>query len=486
MSKASSLKANFGYNFIYNILNIIVPLITAPYISRVLGADNIGVYSFTSSILSTVLMIGALGSATYGQKEMATVQKDPQARTQVFWEIFVIRATTTAVAILCFVPMALVSEQLLIYLLQVPYLVAAIFDISWFFQGIEQFKYITLRNSLVKIVSVIFTFLFVKDQNDLPIYLLILGISQLGGNLSMWPYLKGNIKKGQYRITRIKKHLSGMLVYFIPSIAYQIYAVLDKAMLGMIANAYDENGYYEQAYRIINMVITVITAYTVVMRSRMSLLFAEKQTEEIKQKMTKSSEVIAFLVFPMSFGLAAVAAGMVPWFFGDGYDKVTTLLYVFSPIFIFMGYSHLIGTHLLTPSGRQVKSNIAQIVAAASNVILNAILIPMFYSVGAAIASVIAEIVIVILYFWFVRHEYSLVVALKTGWKKCVSAAIMGVAVFMLSRQFEVSILNSFIEVAIGAMMYIVILLMLKDDFTIDAAKGIIGKIWNKIRGSRQ
>lgn len=479
MAKKTSIKINFGYNLIYNIVNIIVPLITAPYTSRVLGAANIGIYSYTYSIISTVIMFGSLGTATYGQKEIASLRNDEKARSSVFWGIFFLKAITTILAILVFIPIALSSDQVEYYFLQTPFLIAAILDIGWFFQGMEQFKYIAIRNIVVRIVGVVLLLLLVKDQGDLWIYLLIIGVSQLGGNLSMWPYLKGNLVSVQIKFSDITRHISGVMVYFIPTIAYQIYAVLDKAMLGIMVNSDYENGYYEQAYKIINMVITVITAYTVVMRSRMSYLFSQKKYDEIKEKMIKSSEVISFLSFPMTFGLASVAAGMVPWFFGDGYDKVVTLLYVFCPIFIFMGYSHLIGTHLLTPSGRQMKSNVAQIVAAVFNMGLNAILIPKFYSVGAAIASVLSEAIIVIIYFWNVKNEFTPFDAMRTAWKKIISAILMFIVVYWIENHMSISILNSFFEVCIGLMVYILILLLLKDNFT----RNVIGDFIKKLPG---
>lgn len=476
MAKRASLKANFGYNLIYNILNIVVPLITAPYTSRVLGAANIGIYSYTYSIISSVIMFSSLGAATYGQKEIASIRSNETERTCVFWEIFCLKAVTTTIAILIFFPIAYSSAQFEYFLLQSPFLIAAIFDIGWFFQGMEQFKYIAIRNIMVRIASVVLLLLLVKNQNDLWIYLLIISLSQLGGNWSMWTYLKKNVKSFKFRSDHIKEHLSGLMVYFIPTIAYQIYSVLDKTMLGILVGSDYENGYYEQAYKIINMIVTVITAYTVVMRSRMSFLFANKEFGEIKNKIRKSSDIIAFLSFPMTFGLAAVAEGMVPWFFGDGYDRVVSLLYAFCPIFICMGYSHLIGTHLLTPSGRQMKSNIAQIAAAVFNIILNAILIPKLYSIGAAIASVTSEIVIMIIYFCMVGNEFRPLDALKTAWKKLISAVVMFVTVSVIEERLTISIWSSMIEVGVGVVVYVLTLLVLHDSFITTELKEMSNK----------
>lgn len=475
--KKSSVKANFSYNLIYNILNIIIPLITAPYTSRVLGAQNIGIYSYTYSIVSTTIMFGALGTSTYGQREIAAVGDDIYKRSQKFWEIWILRALTTILAFLIFLPYAIVSNNSYYFLMQIPFFIGAVFEIGFLFQGMEMFKYIAIRNSAVRIAGLILLFILVKDQDDLWIYLLIIGISQMLGNFSMWTHLKGNVCKVNISFKGVMGHFKEVMIYFVPSVTYQIYAVLDKAMLGWLVGSNYENGYYEQAHKIVNLVVNVISAYTIVMRSRMSFLYSKKNTDEIHRKMNSSYNVISFLVFPMTFGLAAVAAGMVPWFFGDGYDKVITLLYVFSPIFIFMGYSRMIGTHILTPSGRQIISNYAQISAAIVNIIFNAILIPRFLSIGATVSSVLSEITVMLVYFVMIHKEVSFKEMFSAGWKKFVAAICMFLVVFPTKNIFEPLIQYSFIQIILGALVYISILVLLRDQFILNYIKSFLNKI---------
>lgn len=475
--KRDGVKANFIYNLIYNIINIIVPLLTAPYTSRVLGAANIGIYSYTYSIVSSLILFGALGTSTYAQKELAAAGDDIEKRSRLFWEIWLLKAAATTLIFIFFLPYAISTNYCYYYLLQIPFFVAGVFDISYLFQGMEKFKYIAVRNSLVRIAGIILLFLLVKDQNDLWIYLLIIGVSQMLGNFSMWPYLRGNLCRVKLSAKGVICHFKEVLIYFIPSVTYQIYAVLDKAMLGWLVGSDYENGYYEQAHKIINMVVNIISAYTVVMRSRMSSLFVKNAKEEIHNKMLVSYNFIAFLVFPMTFGLASVASGMVPWFFGNGYDAVIPLLYIFCPIFIFMGYSRMIGTHILTPSGRQVISNYAQISAAVVNIILNAILIPHFFAEGAAIASVTSEAVVMLVYFIMVRKEISFREMFDVAWKKVVAAIVMFTILFFIQKRLTVSIQASFLEIIIGTAVYGLVLLILRDQFVIKYWK----LIWNRI-----
>lgn len=483
MSNANSIKKNFAYNLVYNILNIIIPLISAPYTSRVLGADKIGIYSFTNSLVTTVCMIGALGSQTYGQIKIAAA-KEKDERNSYFWEIFIIKAVTTIVFTLLFFIYASIDKYYFYFIIQAPFFFASAIDISWLFQGVEKFNYIAIRNTVVRIAGIILLFILVKNSGDLWKYLLIIGGSQLIGNLSMWPYAKEYISKPTFNRARIGFHLKNLMVYFIPTVTYQIYAVLDKAMLGWIGGTAYENGYYEQAQKIVNMVVNVISAYTIVMRSRMSYLYSTENYEEINRKLKQSSDFIAFLVFPMTFGLVLVSASVVPWFFGDGYDPVIRILYIFSPIFIFMGYSRLIGTHILTPSGRQGKSNIAQCVAAGTNLVLNMLLIPKYKSAGAAIASVFAELVIVVIYYYMVRSEFPIKIVFNTGWKKCAASLVMLFIVWKVTNSMPSTIASSMKIIFWGAIIYLAALAALRDSFFVNYLGRLKERVirWVKLR----
>lgn len=476
--KKVGVKENFIYNLIYNVINIIVPLLTAPYTSRVLGAANIGMYSYTYSIVSSMIMFGAFGTATYGQKEIAAVGDNIVKRLQKFWEIWALKAITMLLCFMFFLPYALNTKQCFYFILQSPFFIAGIADIAFLFQGMEKFKFIAIRNSLVRMAGIVLLFLLVKDSNDLWIYLLIISLSQMLGNFSMWLYLKGNVCKVSLTLRGVFSHFKEVLIYFVPSVTYQMYAVLDKAMLGWLVGSDYENGYYEQAHKIINLVVNIISAYTIVMRSRMSALFAKNAREEIHQKILVSYDFIAFLVFPMTFGLLAIAGGMVPWFFGEGYDEVTPLLWIFSPIFIFMGYSGMIGTHILTPSGRQIISNYAQISAAAVNILLNVVLIPKLFASGAAIASVSSEIVVMLVYFIMVRKEVKFGEIYAAAWKKILAALGMFVILIKIQDIVSVSIWSSILEVSIGVAVYVLLLVILRDSFLCKNIKRMMGRFF--------
>ena len=481
--KRASVKANFIYNMTYQVLNILLPLVTTPYISTVLGAGNIGIYSYTYSMVSTLVMIGSLGIGTYGQYQIARCDDDKKEVSKKFWEIQIVKTISITLIFLLYLVLTLLyKEYSLYFIIQIPYFIAAVLEISWLYQGLENFKLVAIRNIFIKLFSLVAIFTLVKKSDDLVIYILILCLSHVFGNLVMWLQLPKLVTRTKIELKNLKSHVKPTFVYFVPTIAHQIYAVLDKTMLGAIGQSNEENGFYEQGHKIINIVITVISSYTVVMRSRMTVFFKRGDKEKIEASLIKSSHFIAMLVFPMSFGLLATAKNLVPWFFGDGFEKVTYILYVFAPIFIFMGYSRLLGSHILTPSGRQGKSNIAQCFAAGFNVVFNAVLIPFLDSIGAVISSVCAEIVIVSMYFWFVRKEFSIFTVLATGWKKLVSAIIMFIVVYPTSGILPATILGSLCQVVIGAVVYILMLLILQDSFLKDTINLLVKKFRRKLK----
>lgn len=470
--KKETVRASYAYNLIYQVFNVLLPLATTPYVSRVLGSEGIGIYSFTYSLVSTFVMIGSLGVGTYGQREIATVNEEPLNYSLRFFEIQIVKTVAVMLSAACFFLMAIATPQYTTYfLIQLPYFVSAILDISWFYQGMEQFKRVAIRNIIIKIASLISIFLFVKTREDLMIYMMILCMSQVVGNLAMWVTLKRDLVSVKGAKLCPQRHIKAAFVYFIPTISYQIYAVLDKTMLGVITQDASENGFYEQAHKLVNMVTMFIASYTIVMRSKMTSLFAKNDHEKIHAHFDRSMRFIGLLVFPMSFGMWAVAGNLVPWFFGEGFDRVVDLLRVFSPYFILMGICTGIGTHILTPSGQQNRSNIGQCIAAITNVVVNLMLIPRLGAVGAAAASVISEATIVVAYMHYVPEYLTYHSILSMNWKLLCASVIMSIPTYFLAERISPTPVNTILCVVLGAVVYVLALLILREDTLTDLFK---------------
>lgn len=468
---------NYIYNLGYQILTFILPLITTPYISRVLGAESIGTYSYTNSITQYFILFGCIGLNLYSQREIAYYQNDIEKRSKLFYELVILRFITLSISVLIFY-FTLCQQGAYVYIfsIQIIDVVASMFDISWLYQGMEDFKKIVIRNILVKLSGLAIIFLFVKSPSNLDIYVLSYSLTLLIGNLSMWSYLPKFIKKINLGKLNIARHIKPTIVLFLPQIATSIYTTLDKTMIGLLTDNTSEVAYYEQSQKIIRIAMTLATSLGTVMLPRVANLFKEGKIEEVKESMYSSFKFISFLAFPICFGLMAVAKGLVPWFFGNGYDKVVLNMIIISPIVFIIGFSNVIGTQFLLPTGRQKEFTLSICSGTLVNLLLNFLLIPNLLSYGAAIATVIAECAVTITQIFLTRNTFNYKHVLKIVYKYILSAIIMSICVFMLSNCLSVSIFSTFIEVMVGVFIYVIILILLKDD----SLKIMISKIMKR------
>lgn len=474
-----SIKRNFVLSILYQILTMLTPFITAPYISRVLGADGVGIYSYTGSIQYYFSMFAALGTVSYGTREIARVRNNKEQRSKLFWEIETITIITTLLSLIIWFAIILFQNNYQMYFLACTFnIVAVLFDISWLYAGLEHFEYTVLQNSILKILGIVAIFLFVQKKEDLIFYILIIALTTCIGNLSMWIYLPKCVEKVDIRTLTIKRHFKETFVYFIPTIATSIYTVLDKTLIGVFTNDNYQNGYYEQATKIINMAKSVcFVALNNVLGSRISFLFAENKLDEVREKIDISINYILFMGIGIVFGLMGIASRFVPWFFGNGYESVVYLLWILSPISLIIGISNCLGSQYYTPAGLRNLSVKYLIVGSCVNLILNCILIPRLMSYGAAIATVIAEIVITVLYMWNCDGYLTVKQIFKHGWKKIIAGACMFGWLIILDKIIDSNLLMIVMGGITGSLIYILLLTVMKDSFVKIGRNMITSKI---------
>ena len=457
---------------------IIVPLITTPYLSRVLGAENIGIYSYTLSITTYFILLGSLGVSTYGQREIAYVRDNKKLRTKTFIEILIMRTITLMIStIIFYFSFASNGEYGMYYKILLLEIIANMIDISWFFQGQEEFKKTVIRNTIVKFISVVCIFLFVKTQNDLSKYFLIYVLSTLLGNFSLWLYLPKYIQRIRIKELRIWKHFKPTIELFIPQIAMQIYTVLDKTMIGAIVEDKSEVGFYEQAQKIIKLLVTIATALATVMVPRMANTFANGEKDKLKEYLNKSFKFVLLLVFPLMLGIISIANKFVPIFYGEGYEKVIYLIIVISPIILAIGLSGVMGTQYLLPTKQQKKYTISVVVGSIVNFIFNMIFINLWQSIGASIATVIAEFTVTGIQFYLMRKEIKLLDVLKMAKKYCIAGIIMFCISIMIGILIKDNLLSIIIQIGISAIVYIGILLLMKDELVLEGIEKIRKKV---------
>lgn len=470
-----SIKKNYIYNVAYQILITILPLITTPYVSRVLNAEAIGIYSYTISITTYFILFGSLGVALYGQREIAYYQTDKIKRSKIFWEINILRFVTMTIAMVIYYFIYVrQGEYKIYYEILLIELLANCLDISWFFRGIEEFKKTVVRNTIVKLISVALIFTLVKSVDDLYKYFIIYVLSTAIGNISLWLYLPKYIEKVKINELNILKHLKPTIILFIPQIAVQIYTVLDKTMIGMIVSDKAEVGYYEQSQKIIKLLLSIITSLGTVMLPRMAATFANGDNDKMKEYMKKSFNFVFLLAFPMIIGIDSVASKFVPLFFGNGYEKVTNIIYIISPIILAIGLSNVVGTQYLLPTKRQKEYTISVICGAIINFILNMILIRMFRSLGASIATVIAEFSVTAIQLFAIRKDMNIKKIVNLSKKYLVSTIVMGIVVLLIGFKGNNSWTTIIIQGISGMVTYLVMLIILKDEFLLDNINKIL------------
>ena len=474
--KNKSITKNFIYNLTYQVLAIILPLITAPYVSRVLGAENLGVYSYTISIVTYFILFGSLGVALYGQREIAYVQDDKEKRSKVFYELFIFRIITMIISMLIFYFTFVFrnNDYNNYYFILIFEMVASVLDISWFFQGVEDFKKTVSRNLIIKIISIICILVFVKTKEDLPLYFVIYVSSNLIGNLSLWLYLPKFIKRIKVKSLNIVKHIKPTLVLFVPQIAIQIYTVLDKTMIGTLITDKTETGFYDQSQKIIKMLLTIVTAMGTVMIPRIASDFAKKDFDKIKKHIYKSFDVALLMSMPIIAGICACSNIFVPIFFGEGYERVSLLMKIISPVILFIGLSNVIGTQYLIPTKKQKQFTISVTLGAVINFCLNMILIPKYWAVGASIGTIIAEFAVTFCQYIYVRKEFRISKVLKSFIRYGIYSIVMYITCFGLSFIPLKDIYVLIIQMAGGIIVYALLLIIFKDPLFMELKNKVI------------
>lgn len=481
MSNSKSITKNYLFNLINQILLIIIPIITTPYVSRVLGADGVGKYSFSNSIASYFVIFASLGFMYYAQREIAKYQDNKKKQSEIFWEIIIVRSVSVLTALIVYfaaIVLGVFKEEytLLMMILSVSILAVA-FDISFLFAGNEDFSKTVVTNTVVRILNVIAIFVFVKDRNDLWKYVLITVLTVLTANASLSVYAKNFLCKIEIKSLRPIRHIKPAVILFLPTIAISVYTYLDKTMIGVITGSDFENGFYEQAEKIVKIVMTVVTSLGAVMIPRNSNAFERKDMQAIRQNIYRSVRFVLLLGIPMMIGLIAVSDNMVPWFLGDGYYKSANIMKILSVLILAIGLSNVFGLQYLIPADEDKKFTISVTCGAFTNFLLNLVLIRLFKSYGAAIATIVAEITVAVIMFCFIRKNISLREILKSSIKYLISGIIMFVPCFMLGRILAPSIINTFIIVFTGVVVYLICLILLKDGFFFEIANRLASRL---------
>lgn len=392
----NSIRKNFFYNASYRVFLILIPLIITPYLSRILGAEGVGFFSYTNAVVGYFVLFGMLGVSTNGMRAVAArSSQGKEAVSSAFWGIYIGQIITCFVACLAYIVYCLFfsGEYLIASLLWLPYMLSATVDISWFLFGLSEFRIPTIRNFILQTLSTVCVFLFVKGTDDVFLYIAITSGVGLVSQLCLWPYAVKHLSINKPSAKKIFFELKNNLILFIPVVAISFYTSIDKVMLGVISGM-EENGYYTYAEKISSVLMAVITALGTVMLPKMTSLFTEKKRQEGIEMLNLSMWGMLMCSLFVMFGIWSVAAELVPIFLGSSFMPCIVPLCILAIRTPVVAMSNVVGNQYLLPLKRDKLYTFSVCLGAILNMLLNLILIPFWGAVGAALSTVAAELVV--------------------------------------------------------------------------------------------
>ena len=471
-----SIKNNFLLNLSTTITGLLFPLITFPYASRILMADGIGQVQFFQSIIDYVSLCTALGIPLYAVREIARIRDNKELRSRTTIEILLLHAILTLVGyIVVFILAKTVAkieiDASLFFLLSTTLFFNTI-GVAWFYQAIEDFKYITLRSLFVRILSLVALFIFVKTKQDLFYYAGILVIGTVGNNIFNFFRLRKYIKlsKGEFKRLNLLRHLIPALKIFILNLVISIYVNLDSVMLGFLKNE-ESVGYYAAATRLTKAILGIVSSLGAVLLPRFSNMITNGQKEEFQLLANKAASFTIALSLPMSVGLIFMAAPIIHIFCGNGFEPSILTLKLVAPIVLFIGLSGIIGMQILYPQGREKYVIISTMVGACINLLINYLLIPQYGQYGAALGTVIAEFMVTVIMILLGRKYLPINILSKQNLHYLIGSIVISIllAFLFVFPLHEVNYL--LIAILLSVIVYYAYLLMIKDTLALQLKK---------------
>lgn len=404
------MKKNYLYNLLLSLVNILFPILSFPYASRILGPEGIGKVQIASSFAQYFALIAALGIPVYGIQEIAKRRHDHKALSIAFSELLIIYFITSIIVSIVYLIIVFsfpfFHTNLRLYFYASFIILLGFSSIDWFYAGLEEFKLISLRSVIIKLLALVLLYLTVKTAADYEKYLLILIFAILGNNIINMLMIKGRSKLSLQNL-QLKKHLGPLFFVFGTTIASSIYTVLDSVILGMLSNEHAV-GFYTAAVKLSKISIPIIISLGTVLVPKIAKNFSTNNIPEVQQLLDKSFRFISFSSIPIAFGLALLANEFIVVFSGKQFLPASHSMQVLSvlPLIISLGY--FFAFQILVPADKGKQVFIAAIIGVCFGLVLNFILIPTYQELGAAIANVSCELIVLLVYFYQARKFFHL------------------------------------------------------------------------------
>lgn len=471
----NSLKQNIIYQSLYQMIRILTPLITIPIISRAFGPSGVGIYSFSFNTVQYFLMFANVGVQLYFNRLIADVDNSKDNISQSFWNIFVSKALLSFFMLLLYVLMIsiFVDNYYYIFLLQGVYLIGAALDISWFYAGIEKFKLPSFSNMLTSLIVLLVVCFLINDKSDLVLYVSTLSAMTIVSQIPLFLALKGKINRSSVQWSEIWRITKASMAYLLPNGQLNILTSIACLVLGFI-NSYKEVGIFSNTFNILMVLIVLINTFDLVMIPRIT-----KQSKNNKRSITQSLEqninIQMMLTIPMVLGIISVMPGFYWWFFGESFKSTIPLMTVLSVLLFIIPLNMLISRQYMIIKGYIFGYNLSMIFGIVFNLIFSIVLVNYIGIYGAAIARVITELIILIWRIVDISKERIVINKINLI-KNMLSAIIMFFTLNIINQYLPKKMYITLLDVMIGAIVYIFINLLMKNQYLIIIIKGLIKK----------
>lgn len=481
--KYNSLLKNSIFSIFYKLLNVLFPLISMSYVSRVLMASGVGKVSAAQNIVTYFVWIAALGLPFYGTREIAK-HRNEDDRNKVFTELFAINFISTTICVCFYYAIInffdIFDGNVLLRNLAGLTLVFNYINVDWFYQGYEEYQYIAIRSFVVKIISLILIFLFVKTKNDYFIYTFIYTLAIAGNNfLNIYNLRRYGVSIELHNLNMLV-HLKPLLVLLSANIAIEIYTLLDTTMLSFLCTD-SVVGYYSNTIKLIKVVTSIITAIASILLPRFSSLYREGKYEEINIITNFVFKIMLIFSIAAGVGMFILSPYIIPTFFGESFIPAIPIARILSIMIFVQAFSTLLGTQILIMAGDEKKMFFSTLVPAIVNVCMNMLLIPMFNAEGAAFASVVSEVICTVMTFLFARKYVKIKISLQFILSNIVATFCMIIVVLFIIYVCENTLIILLLSCTTGAIVYMAILYLMKNDVIMEIKDKYLYK---KIGGS--
>ncbi|MBF8969898.1 flippase [Streptococcus sp. NLN76] len=483
MKKEGSVRINFIMNFILTISNFLFPLITFPYISRVLGAAGVGTINFATSIVTYFSMVGMLGIPTYGIRACAKVRDDQKELSKTVQEIMSLNAIVMSLSILLYLITIMAVPQLrqekLLYLILSSTLIFNVLGVDWLYKALERYSYITVRSIIFKFLSVLFMFLLVRSEQDYVVYGALTVFAAVGSNALNFINLRKIVDWVPLGELNIIRHLRPTLTFFLLTVSTTIYLNVDTTMLGFIKGS-EEVGYYSAAVKVKQILVSVVTSLGAVLLPRLSYYVEQNREEEFKRLTKKALNFVIVLSFPLVVYFILMSHQAILFLSGPEFLPATLPMQLIMPTVLFIGLSNLMGIQILVPTHREKLVVYSTMIGALVDILINLVGIPFFGAAGAAFASMIAEFSVVLVQILFLKDFiiplFKEIQSLKILFALIISTAFTSICLGMFD-------LSNFLTLLVSSVVYfsvyLVMLIVLKENFIFDMIHSSLKKVGN-------